>query len=335
MKKISLIFFTILAIATNILNYAYAAEYKKVALVSSSTQYDEQLIPKINQVLTHHGYKVTDKYLDQIPSDFGYVNRDKSRASTLINAMLDDDINIIWFIRGGGGGMNLLPYLYDRKEEIKLAKPKILVGFSDVTVLHSFVNKYLKWPTIHGTLAAYSKEMKRPDDKSITVNDLEYTPLIKELMDKGVNYKNILPLNAAATGKEVYGELLGGNFTLVSATLATKYQPNFSGKVLLLEDVGVSPRQLDRSLHQLRYMNDFNVSAIIFGQFYPIDPTDEQRLIYKSVIENFASKFNKPVYYYPYVGHGRMNRPLILGANVKLSCLAKAEYCSLVQAPKS
>ncbi|MDE1463123.1 LD-carboxypeptidase [Spartinivicinus poritis] len=307
-----------------------AEVYKKVALISVSSQYDEEKIDSVAETLLESGYSVSKKYLNQVVSDFGYVNTDSARAENLTKALLDSEIDIIWFVKGGGGGINLLPYLHKEKERLLSAKPKILVGFSDVTAIHSFVNETLKWKSLHGVVASYNKNNKDKDDKTPRVNDLEPLPSVEQIMTKGVSYQNVLPLNALAK-KGIAGELRGGNFTLVSSLFSTIYEPDLSGKVLLLEDIGTSFRQLDRSLHQLLFMKELNVSAIIFGQFYPVDPTDEQRLIYKSVIKQFAEDYNKPVYYYPYVGHGRKNHPLILGTNATINCTKESEYCSINQ----
>ncbi|WP_318463020.1 LD-carboxypeptidase [Photobacterium leiognathi] len=308
-----------------------ASNLKSVALISVSSQYDEQKVDKIKSKLEKVGYKVTDKYLHQVVSDFGYVNNDYTRAKNLTDALLDDDVEVIWFVRGGGGGFNLMPYLYKEMERLKSAKPKVLVGFSDVTAIHSFVNEYLKWDSLHSVVASYNKDMKDPDDKAISTNDLEPLPNIASILKSGISYKDVIPLNDIAK-KGAAGELRGGNLTLVAASFATKFEPNFTGKVLLLEDVGTSFRQLDRSLQQILFMNKMEVNAIVFGQFYPLDPTDEQRLMYKSVIKKFADNFGKPVYYYPYIGHGRLNNPVILGKKVTITCSdEKLGYCNLSQ----
>ncbi|MEZ8824393.1 LD-carboxypeptidase [Vibrio amylolyticus] len=310
---------------------ANASIFENVALISVSTQYDEQKLDKIKSKLEKVGYKVTDQYLHQVVSDLGYVDNDYSRAKNLINALLDDDVEVIWFVRGGGGGFNLIPYLYKEVERLKSAKPKVLVGFSDVTAIHSFVNEYLKWDSIHSVVASYNKDMKDPDDMTISTNDLEPLPNIANILKSGISYNDVIPLNDIAN-KGVTGELRGGNLTLVAASFATKFEPKFTDKVLLLEDVGTSFRQLDRSLQQILFMNKIDVNAIVFGQFYPLDPTDEQRLVYKSVIQRFADNWGKPVYYYPFIGHGRLNNPVILGEKVTITCdNEKVGYCNLSQ----
>ncbi|AEE26866.1 Muramoyl-tetrapeptide carboxypeptidase (MccF/LdcA family) [Francisella hispaniensis] len=84
----------------------------------------------------------TYKYLDIYPSDFGYSNLDSIRAKILLDALLDDNIDIIWFLRGGGGAFNLLHYLCNHINELKKAKPRILVEFSDVTAIHFLLIMY-------------------------------------------------------------------------------------------------------------------------------------------------------------------------------------------------
>ncbi|MBU2712766.1 LD-carboxypeptidase [Zooshikella harenae] len=307
-----------------------AKNYTNVALISVSTQYNETKIPKIISTLEKENYVVTKKYLNQIVSDFGYVNTDQERAKNLINALINPKVDIIWFVRGGGGGINLLPYLYHAKKDLKKAKPKLIVGFSDVTAIHSFINEELGWKSIHGVVASYNRDMIRNDGEKIIINDQEPLPDIKNIAKNGVQYNSIIPLNKQAK-KGLIGELRGGNLTLVTSLFSTRYEPNLNNKVLVIEDVGVSFRQLDRKLHQLLYKKSFNIKGILFGQFYPLDPKDEQRLIYKTVIENFAKKINKPVFYYPFIGHGRKNNPILLGSEVAIKCQNQSVYCTLKQ----
>lgn len=311
---------------------ASPGQYQRVGLVSVSSQFDETLLGPICDTLTEQGYRVSDKHLEQVISDFGYVNTDQARANQLIHAMLDDNLDILWFVRGGGGGLNLLPYLEASKAQLKTAQPKILVGFSDVTAIHSFVNEQLGWPSVHGVVARYNRPMATASEDSISTNDLQPIPNVAMLWEHGVAYDHILPLNTVAQ-QGATGTLRGGNLTLVSSTFSTQYEPQYTNTILLLEDIGSSFRSLDRQLYQLLFKKDLSVNAIVFGQFYPLDPTDEQRLAYKSVIANFARRFDKPVYYYPQVGHGRYNHPLILGTQTTITCPQdkKNEYCTLRQ----
>ncbi|WP_318456863.1 LD-carboxypeptidase [Photobacterium leiognathi] len=306
-----------------------AKEFNQVALISCSTQYDEQTVDNVVKTFIDHGYMVTTKYLNQVISDLGYVNTDQERANNLITGLLDPTIDVLWFFRGGGGALNLLPYLQAYKTQLREIKPKTIVGFSDVTAIHIFINNELGWQSVHAINASTNKATNGGNEQPI--------PDLKALMHEGVSYNTVLPLNELAKTTAVSGQLIGGNHTLVGATFGTKYQPDFANKVLLLEDIGVTYRQLDRYLQQLLFLKDFDVNAIVFGQYYQMDPNDQDRLMYKKVLELFAEQFDKPVYYFPFIGHGKHNQPVIFGRQVSLQRHDNNEhgmpsaYCSLVQ----
>lgn len=304
--------------------------YKNVALIACSTQFDPAQVPQVINVFESHGYHVNCHYLQQNISDFGYVDTDQARAHNLIKALLDSTIDVLWFYRGGGGALNLLPYLQRYKQQLLAIPAKVIVGFSDVTAIHSFLNNELGWHSIHGVNANNHLDMGTTNQQPL--------PDISEIMNNGVSYNNVLPLNALAhQATAINGTLVGGNHTLVAATFGTQYQPEFTGKVVLLEDIGVTFRQLDRYLQQLLFLNDFNVEAIIFGQYYSTEPTDQERIMYKAVLQHFAEQYDKPVYYFPFFGHGKYNQPFILGNNITLqhnqylTLLDATEYVTLRQ----
>ena len=304
--------------------------HKNVALIACSTQFEPSQVPQVTAALTRQGYQVSCRYLQQNISDFGYVDTDQARANNLIQALLDPTVNVLWFYRGGGGALNLLPYLHRYKQQLLAIPAKVIVGFSDVTAIHSFLNNELGWVSIHGVNANNHLGMGTANRQPL--------PDITALMNNGIHYNNALPLNSLAQqAVSINGTLIGGNHTLVAATFGTHYQPDFNGKVLILEDIGVTFRQLDRYLQQLLFLTDFNVAAIIFGQYYSTDPSDQERIMYKTVLQRFADQYNKPVYYFPFFGHGKDNQPFILGKNITLQRnenedgLFDTDYCSLQQ----
>ncbi len=306
--------------------------YKNLALIACSTQFDPLQVPQVTAILAQHGYQVSCHYLQQNISDFGYVDTDQARAHNLIQALLDPTIDVLWFYRGGGGALNLLPYLHRYKQQLLTIPEKVIVGFSDVTAIHSFLNNELGWRSIHGVNANNHLEMETANQQPL--------PDIAALITEGIEYNNVLPLNVLAQQTtSISGTLIGGNHTLVAATFGTHYQPDFNDKILILEDIGVTFRQLDRYLQQFLFLKDVNVTAIIFGQYYSTEPTDQERIMYKAVLQRFAEQYNKPVYYFPFFGHGKYNQPFILGdtvtlqRNQKLTHLDATEYVTLRQTP--
>ncbi|SMY32839.1 LD-carboxypeptidase [Photobacterium andalusiense] len=306
--------------------------YKNIALIACSTQFDPTQVPQVTAILAQHGYQVSCQYLQQTVSDLGYVDTDQARANNLIQALLDPTVEVLWFYRGGGGALNLLPYLHRYKQQLLAIPEKIIVGFSDVTAIHSFLNNDLGWRSIHGVNANNHLEMSSANQQPL--------PDIAALIAEGITYNNVLPLNLLAQQTaSVSGTLIGGNHTLVAATFGTHYQPDFEGKILILEDIGVTFRQLDRYLQQLLFLKECNVKAIIFGQYYSMDPNDEERIMYKTVLQQFAAQYDKPVYYFPFFGHGKYNQPFILGESITLqrnqnsAKLEVTEYAACIQAP--
>ncbi|SPL70171.1 Murein tetrapeptide carboxypeptidase [Acinetobacter stercoris] len=348
----SLKFLSIIAISCCFsLSHGYAKE--TIYLISSSSAYDESYIPMIVKSFNNKGFNVSTQYLDQRLSDFGYVNTDRERAKNLVNALSNPQVKYLWFVRGGSGALNLLPILESKKEVIKKTSPKVLIGFSDVTVIHYFINNYIGWKSIHGTTAASGRvinassnsdlsnqaissrsannalvQSKQSDESSLQTDAIEQ---IFSSINNGIKYQGLLPLNQSAHVSQLNGRLTGGNLTLVQTLFSTTYEKNWNNKVLLLEDVNVTYKQLDRLLHQLLFKKDFHPKAIVFGQFYPNKTNDGERLIYKQVIQSYADQTNIPVYYYPYFGHGKVNQPFILGENAKISCNKDSDYCSIVQ----
>lgn len=303
----------------------------KIYLISSSSQYDENVIPEIEAVFSRQGYVTDKKYLDQNPTLLGYVNTDENRAATLIKALSDRNVKYLWFVKGGSGALNLYPALHANLSRILASTPKMIIGFSDVTAIHNFVNNELNWPSIHGVIASYNKEMDAIDSKKMLSMHSSLNEVFRTL-SHGVTYTGIEPMNTQAV-KTVSGKLNGGNLTLVQSLFSTIYESSYSGKIMMLEDIGVTAKQLDRTLHQLEYSRTFRPRAVIFGQFFSLNAGEEEKSLYRYVIQQFADRVNYPVYYYPEFGHGKTNQPFIMAHRAKILCHKPYRFCSLVQSP--
>ncbi|WP_252402377.1 LD-carboxypeptidase [Escherichia coli] len=303
----------------------------KIYLIASSSQYDEKVIPEIEKAFSHLCYSIDQSYLDQNPTRLGYVNTDEKRAETLTDALSSPDVHYLWFIRGGSGALNLYPTLHSNRERISSSTPKIIIGFSDVTAIHSFVNHELNWPSVHGVVAAYNKDMNGID-KNNTLNLNSSLDEVFAALSHGTNYSGIEPLNAQAV-KTITGKLDGGNLTLVQSLFSTKYEDTYTDKIMMLEDTGVTPKQLDRTLHQIEYSKIFHPRAVVFGQFYSQNANNAEKKLYKEVIQHFAVQVNYPVYYYPKFGHGKTNRPFLLNQKAGISCNKTQQLCTLNQLP--
>lgn len=162
----------------------------------------------------------------------GYLaGSDERRARELIFALQDPDVHAIVAARGGYGATRLL----DRVPQMLVARhPKLLVGFSDITALHSLWAR-ASLGSIHGPM--------------VTALGRAAEPLVTRWIAavEGAPPSPISGLRPIAGGR-AQGPLLGGNLSVLTALIGTPYAPPLDGCALFLEDVGERPYRIDRML---------------------------------------------------------------------------------------
>lgn len=201
---------------------------------------------------------------------------------------LYSDSKAIWCLRGGYGSMRLIPHLLKMRPP---KRPKLFIGFSDITSLHLFFSQNWKWPVIHGrTISQMDRNLSdTPDRKLLT--DIIY--------GKKSNYtfKNLIPLNGPALEKEVIeASITGGNLRIVQSSLGTDWELKAKRKILFLEDVSERGYSIDRMLEQMLQAKliDKGLAAVVFGDFTEGKERDGGDLTIKA-LERFAEKVPYPV----------------------------------------
>jgi muramoyltetrapeptide carboxypeptidase len=171
----------------------------------------------------------------------GYLSgTDAERAADLNRALRDPSIGAIWFLRGGYGTMRILPEL---DWEALARHPKALIGFSDNTAVHLAAQRA-------GVVGFHGPHPHTPAFPDFARDELLRVLTVAEPA-------GVLPLppdGRAETlaGGVAEGPLLGGNLSLLSATLGTPYAIRPEGAILFFEEVGEHPYRLDRLLSHLR-----------------------------------------------------------------------------------
>src|SRR5438874_2000738 len=192
-----------------------------------------------------------------------FAGHDKDRAADINRMFADDSVNGVVCYTGGWGSPRVLPYLdYDLIKR----KPKVLIGYSDITALLNAVHKKTGLITFHGpvggstfdpwTLENFRRVVMTPDPAGILP-----TPSKKpnELVDRT---NRILKL----TKGTATGPLIGGNLTMIASLMGTPYQPDTTNAIFFLEDVHEEPYRIDRMLTTLSLGGLFdNVAGILFG----------------------------------------------------------------------
>lgn len=224
-----------------------------------------------------------------------YSNTKEKRRQDLKDALLDDQVDIIWSFRGGYGSAELID------KEILELKPtkKILIGFSDITTLHVLCNQIYNLISIHG-----------PNINNLLSHKDELVLIKSYLLGESLVYK-LEPLNEVAQSSTIEGVICGGNLTILTKLLATSLHPNLKDKVLLLEDTGEKSYRIKRMLVQLEQSGLLNqLKAILIGDFTLSDT------YLSEVLSEFTKFCHFPVFKIESVGHGEKNYPIIFNNNV-------------------
>ena len=239
-----------------------------------------------------------------------HSDEDEVRFNDLKNALFSD-AKIIWCLRGGYGSARLL----EKLSKIKKPKtPKILIGYSDITALHLFLNQKWGWETIHGPMITSFGDV-RFEKKCLAE--------IKNLLLAGKEQKELklTPLNPSAESLKtiISGKLIGGNLSVVQSLIGTKYELKAKDKIIFLEDVNEKGYQVDRMLNQLCMGRAFiNAKAIVLGDFTGgAEPSGENFVPF--ALTRFALMQKIPVFRSNEFGHGNINRPLICGKKYSIN----------------
>ena len=259
------------------------------------------------ETLQNWGYNLSFGSTTHSQSQNYFSGTDEERLADLQQMLDDKNIKAILCARGGYGLTRIIDKINFKKFK---KRPKWIIGFSDVTVLHSHIFSNYKIATLHAPMAAAFNEegFKTPSVISLK-NALEGLPA--EYDFGGHNY------NKPGKAK---GQLVGGNLCLLANLVGTSSDINTKNKILFLEDVGEYLYNVDRLFLQLKRSGKFEkLAGLIIGGF--TDSKDTERPYGSSVYEIIyqqVKNFDFPVCFDFPVSHGKENYALKVGAKYSL-----------------
>jgi muramoyltetrapeptide carboxypeptidase len=224
---------------------------------------------------------------------------DAIRAGALRAALEDSEVRAVFCARGGSGAGRLLPLL-----ELASTPPKLLVGCSDITVLHAALQSQGR-TSIHGPVVTQAGEQPQS-----VLDELFH------LLEGGLPP----PLVGATplVSGVAEGPLLGGNLAVLVTLLGTSWFPDTRGAVLLLEDDGEQPYRLDRLWTHLRNAGVLaGLAGIALGDFTNCERKGADFTV-RDVLRSLAEETRLPCAVGFPVGHGPVNVALGLGTRVRL-----------------
>ncbi|MEM8847749.1 MAG: LD-carboxypeptidase [Bacteroidota bacterium] len=269
----------------------------------------EKSISKAMEILSSWGlHPVLGKHLYAKNNHF--AGTDSQRAEDFQSAMDNPNIKGIWCARGGYGSMRIL----DKLDFTQFQKePKWIVGFSDITAFHGKLDQ-LGIQGIHGMMAAgleLSEELSEETQENI--NSLK-----KALFGESLKYElDSSPYNKKGLAK---GVLLGGNLSLLQASLQSDANLNTEGKILFIEEIGEYRYSIDRMLYSLKRAGYFDgLAALIIGEISQVKTnTTPFGMTNEELILDVVKECDFPVLFHFPAGHGDENRTMIFGKKVTL-----------------
>ena len=228
---------------------------------------------------------------------------DEQRAADFQEQMDNENIKAIWCVRGGYGTVRMIDLLDFTKFK---QHPKWIIGFSDVTVLHSHLNN-LGFQSIHGIMPVSSKataDAKESLRKSLFGEHLEYTVPFEKMNKLG----------------KAKGELVGGNLSILYSLLGSPSAIDCKDKILFIEDLDEYLYHIDRMMINLKRNGCLeSLKGIIVGGMTKMNDNDiPWGKNANQIIEEITSKYNIPIIYNFPAGHMADNRALIMGRQVSI-----------------
>lgn len=307
MKKAQIILLLLITISTihaqkKMITPPYLKKGDTIAIVATARKnIDDNLKPAISW-LKKWGIEVV------IGSTIGLDNNqlagtDQQRAADFQAQLDNPNIKAIWCVRGGYGTVRMIDLLDFTKFK---QSPKWIVGFSDVTVLHSHLNT-MGYQSIHGIMPVSSKaseEAKETLRKALFGEHLEYT----------VPCEN---MNRLGTAK---GELVGGNLSILYSLFGSPSAIDCSDKILFIEDLDEYLYHIDRMMMNLKRNGCLeSLKGIIVGGMTKMNdnevPWGKNAL---EIIDDVTKNYNIPIIYNFPAGHMADNRALIFGKQVSM-----------------
>jgi muramoyltetrapeptide carboxypeptidase len=271
-------------------------------IAPASSVADTSIIEKLKALL--ESWQLTPRIApDLFGPDLLCANSDEKRFQQLKDALLNSPSQAIWCLRGGYGCTRLIPSLLKLNTP---EKPKLFIGFSDITGLHLFLQQKWHWQTLHSpTLNQVVHHLIEEEN----INELKKV-IFGQLFE--LSYL-LTPYHKPTTLDSIQAPLTGGSLSLVQTSLGTDWQIETKDKILFLEDVNEVAYRIDRMLQHLQQSGILtHVKAILLGDFTFTAKIEEEKKIL-AVLERFAKEQNFPVLRCPGIGHGKKNRSLPLG----------------------
>ncbi|MBI3510323.1 MAG: LD-carboxypeptidase [Bacteroidetes bacterium] len=235
-----------------------------------------------------------------------FSGTDEERTEDLQNFLDDPEIKAVISARGGYGTLRIIDKIDFKKFQ---KSPKWIIGYSDITVLHSHIHTNFHIATLHATMPI-----------NFHLDEFSTRTLFHALAGRTLAYRceNKTPVKNREGICE--GEIVGGNLSLLYALQNSVSDIDTNGKILFIEDLDEYLYHIDRMMLSLKRAGKFaGLKGLIVGGMsemkdnaIPFGKSAEE------IIEEHVAEYNFPVCYGFPAGHDKENYSMIFGEKIKL-----------------
>jgi muramoyltetrapeptide carboxypeptidase len=255
-------------------------EGDRIALTApAGIVYEDSEFERMKMELESFGFEVV--FGEHVKEQYGYLaGTDQQRARDLNRFFEDPDIDGIVAVRGGWGCARILPYL---DFEMIKNNPKVYCGFSDNTTLHMAFLHRSNLISFHGPNGTSEwTELTKNSFRSVLMEGERsefYSESEVDLVFPGINE----------------GRLIGGNLSILTTTLGTDFQPDTTGAILFVEDIGEPVYKIDRMLVHLKQAGALdNLNGFIFGRCTNCPDPSESHFTLKQILQQHIRPLGIP-----------------------------------------
>lgn len=271
-----------------------------IGIIAPARKVMEEELRAFTIAMNNAGYNIAFSE-NLFGSNNQFSGTDRERANDLLKMFEAPDVKAVFSARGGYGSARLFKYI---DWNIIRDNPKWFAGFSDATALHSAFGKFME--SLH-CIMPISLHMDEPQDGE----SLDY--LIKALRGDDIDYS--ISFEEYNYPGEIEAPIVGGNLSVLYSLSGSIYEPDYEGKILVLEDLDEYLYHVDRMVLNFELRDIFKkISGMVIGGFS--DMHDNQVPFGQKAYEILAEKVHKyriPALFNFPVGHKKNNFPLIFG----------------------
>lgn len=289
----------------------------EIRVVSPASPVDREALARGMAELARLGFRV--HAAPHAREQEGYfAGAQEFRCTDLSEALAPGPCDAVFCSRGGYGST----YLLDGLDPNDLREPRVFLGYSDVGAVQAFLWQKLGWVTFYGPMVAagFDKGTAGYDEQSFG----------KAVSNTSGEWRLGLRGEPLIEGT-AEGVLLGGCLTMIQTTMGTPWELDTSDSILLLEDRGMKPFQVDRALMHLRQAGKLaKVRGIVLGEFPECDAPGGSEDV-RSVAKRVLAGLGVPIVWGAAVGHtARPMLTLPLGVRARLEVRSAAPATDLL-----